>query len=225
MERHPPESEVRAYVFDAYGTLFDFHSAVRRHASALGENAGRVSEIWRSKHLEYAWVRSLCGRYRDFWELAGEALDHALAAAAPEAIHMRTALLDAYRELEAFPEVKPVLTAMKDSGARLSILSNGTHDMLTSAIESAGLSGLLDAVISVDDTRVYKTDARAYALAEMRLGVSGSAVSFQSANRWDVAGAAAHGLRTVWVNRTGQQDEYPDLAPDRVVRSLEELLG
>src|SRR4051812_27859364 len=112
MERHPAESEVRAYVFDAYGTLFDIHSAVRRHASALGKNARNVSEIWRSKHLEYAWVRSVCGRYRDFWELAGEALDYALEAAAPEGMPMRTALLDAYRELEAYPEVKPVLTVL-----------------------------------------------------------------------------------------------------------------
>lgn len=225
MERYPAESEVRAYVFDAYGTLFDIHSVVRRHASALGDNAHRVSEIWRSKHLEYAWVRSLCGRYRDFWELAGQALDHALAAAAPEAIHMRAALLEAYRELEAFPEVKPVLATLKESGAQVAILSNGTPDMLRSAIDSAGLSGLLDAIISVDDIGVYKTDARAYALAETRLGVTGPAVSFQSSNRWDVAGAAAHGFRTVWVNRMGQKDEYPDLAPDRVVHSLEELLG
>jgi 2-haloacid dehalogenase len=218
------ERGIAAYVFDAYGTLLDVNSAVQRHATALGPGAQRVAEIWRTKHLEYAWVRSLAGRYRDFGELAEEALEFALAAAAPEAAALKPELLQAYRELDAYPEVKSVLEALRDSGARLAVLSNGTPAMLESAIRSAGLSGLFEAVISIDEIRVYKTDARAYRLAEKRLGVEGAAISFQSSNRWDIAGAAAHGLYTVWVNRTGHRDEYADLAPCRVVPSLAELL-
>lgn len=221
----PDEGAVGAYVFDAYGTLFDIHSAVRRHAVALGPAAQRVSDLWRAKHLEYAWVRSLAGRYRDFWALADELLDYALAAAAPDGLHLKPALLAAYRELDAYPEAKSVLSALKVAGARLAILSNGTPDMLRGAVEAAGMGELLDALVSIDEIGVYKTDPRAYALAERKLGVSGTAVSFQSSNRWDVAGARAYGFRTVWVNRAGQKDEYPDLPPDRVVRSLEALIA
>ena len=214
---------IRAYVFDAYGTLFDVHAAVRRHAEAVGPNAQRLSDIWRTKQLEYSWVRTLIDRYRDFWSLTEDALDYAIAAAAPEAAAMKPALLDAYRGLDAYPEVRDVLTRLKP-GATLAILSNGSTEMLKSAVESAGLGDLLDHVISVDAIGVFKTDPRVYALVGDTLETMPDEVSFQSSNRWDIAGATAYGFRTVWINRTAQPDEYPDLPPARVLTSLEGLV-
>lgn len=213
---------ISAYVFDAYGTLFDVHAAVRRHAGAIGPQSQRMSDIWRTKQLEYTWIRSLMGRYRDFWSLTEEALDFAIAAAAPDAASLKPDLLDAYRELEAYPEVRGVLTRLKAS-AKLAILSNGSPEMLDTAVASAGIGDLLDAVISVDALQVYKTVPRVYDLVGERMGVPPEAVSFQSSNRWDIAGATAYGFRAVWINRTGQPDEYPDLPPVAVMSSLEGL--
>ncbi|MEP0323592.1 MULTISPECIES: haloacid dehalogenase type II [Alphaproteobacteria] len=213
---------IGAYVFDAYGTLFDVHAAVRRHAGAIGPQSQRLSEIWRTKQLEYTWVRSLMGRYRDFWSLTEEALDFAIAAAAPDAASLKPDLLDAYRELEAYPEVRDVLTRLKAS-AKLTILSNGSPEMLYTAVASAGIGDLLDEVLSVDALQVYKTAPQVYDLVGERMGVRPEAVSFQSSNRWDIAGATAYGFRTVWINRTGQPDEYPDLPPVAVMSSLEGL--
>lgn len=212
------------YVFDAYGTLFDVHAAVRRHADAIGRESERLSEIWRTKQLEYSWVRALSGRYRDFWALTEEALDYALAVAAPGHTAIRSALLAAYRTLDAYPEVAAVLGTLKGRGARRAILSNGSPEMLAAAVSSAGLDGLLDDVISVDDLATYKTTARVYEYAGERLGVRPAEVSFQSSNRWDIAGAVACGLRAVWINRSGQPDEYGDLAPALVLPSLAGLL-
>ncbi len=213
---------IRAYVFDAYGTLFDVHAAVRRHADKIGPTSQRLSEIWRTKQLEYTWVRSLTGRYRDFWSLTEEALDYAIAVAAPEAAPLKPALLDAYRRLDAYPEVREVLARLKQ-GATLAILSNGSTEMLELAVELAGIGDLLDHVFSVDAIGVFKTDPRVYALVGSMLDIMPDQVSFQSSNRWDIAGAAAYGFRAVWINRTGQPDEYADLPPAAVMTSLEGL--
>jgi 2-haloacid dehalogenase len=214
-----------AYVFDAYGTLFDVHAAVRRHAETIGPDSQRLSEIWRVKQLEYTWVRTLAGRYADFWAVTEAALDFALAVAAPARVDLKPALLAAYRELDAFAEVPGALTRLREGGARLAILSNGSPRMLADAARSAGIDTLLDHVVSVDEIAVYKTDPRVYALAVERLGVAAGEISFQSSNRWDVAGAAAFGLRAVWINRAGQPDEYGDLAPAAVMSSLDGLLA
>ena len=214
-----------AYVFDAYGTLFDVHSAVRRHVDAIGrERGGRLSDLWRQKQLEYSWIRALSGRYRDFEATTAEALDFAVAVVAPECAALKPALMDAYHRLDAYPEVAAVLTSLKARGARTAILSNGTPAMLASAIASAGLGALVDVTLSVDSVPTYKTDPRVYQLAVDALGVAPAGISFQSSNRWDVAGAVAFGFSAVWVNRAGSPDEYPDLAPAAVIRSLTELL-
>jgi 2-haloacid dehalogenase len=214
-----------AYVFDAYGTLFDVHAAVRRHAEAIGaQRSERLSEIWRQKQLEFTWIRALAGRYRDFADLTEEALDWALARTAPDQAGLKPALLESYRQLDAYPEVRGVLTRLKATGARTAILSNGTAEMLASAIAAADIGHLLDQCFSVDVLRTYKTDPRVYALAAAGLGVAPGAISFQSSNRWDIAGAVAAGFRAVWVNRSGQPDEYRDLAPYAVIPTLAGLL-
>ena len=211
------------YVFDAYGTLFDVHSAISRHADAIGPEAGRLSEMWRLKQIEYTWNYSLMGRWRDFRDLTAAALDTAAAMHGGLPQGMRGKLLAAYEELDAYPDVAPALKALRARGAKTAILSNGSREMLDNAVRAAGILDLLDAVISVDAVEVFKTSPRVYELVERTLGTKPSQVAFQSSNRWDIAGAKAFGFHVTWVNRTAKPDEYFDLPPDRVIRSLEEL--
>jgi 2-haloacid dehalogenase len=208
------------YVFDAYGTLFDVHAAVRRHAAGLGPEASRLSDLWRAKQLEYSWVRSMAGTYRDFWSLTEDALDTAFAAHPGADRSLRDALLEAYRRLDCYPEVPHVLKDLKATGARVAILSNGTRRMLEQAVRAAGLEAAIDDVMSVDDIGVYKPDPRVYEMATLRYRVFPQAISFQSSNRWDAAGAAKFGFRSVWINRSGAVDEYPDMAPSAVLKDL-----
>ncbi len=212
------------YAFDAYGTLFDVHAAVRRHAAALGPDAARFSETWRAKQLEYSWVRSLAGRYRDFWRLTEDALDFCFAAFPSADKALRPNLLDAYHKLDCYPEVPELIRTLRREGRQIAILSNGTPEMLDAAVEAAGLKGSFDAILSVDPLRLYKTDFRVYDLVTTHFRVYPDAVSFQSSNRWDIAGATGYGFRTVWINRAGVPDEYPDLTPAAVLPSLEGLL-
>jgi 2-haloacid dehalogenase len=146
---------VRAYVFDAYGTLFDVHAAVARHRDAAGPEADRFSEVWRTKQLEYAWMLSAAGHYLDFWTLTERALDHAFARFPTVDRALRAALLDCYFKLDAFPDAKATLQALKLRGMKAAILSNGSPKMLGAAVENAKLSEL-DAVFSVDTIRIYK---------------------------------------------------------------------
>ena len=214
----------KAYVFDAYGTLFDVHSAVARHAAEVGPDAARVSEIWRLKQLEYSWNRSAMGRYRDFWALTGEALDFALAAVPGANGAVRDKLMKAYETLDCYLEVPVVLQEKKQKGAKLAILSNGSPGMLESAVKSAGIDSMLDDVFSVDTVGIFKTSPKTYEMVTQAYGVEPGAISFQSSNRWDVAGATAFGFECRWINRTGQPDEYSDLKPVEVLHDLNGLL-
>ena len=217
---HAPDPGLKAFVFDAYGTLFDVHSAVMRHAARIGPEAGAFSRLWRSKQLEYTWVLSLMGQWQDFWTLTGRALDVALASHPGVDPGLRPDLLAAYRVLDAYPEVPAALARLRARGVRTAILSNGESAMLAEAVASAGLGDRLDAVLSADAVQVFKTSPRVYALVEDALGAAPAEVAFVSSNRWDVAGAAAFGFRPVWVNRTGQPDEYPGLDPAATVPDL-----
>ena len=217
-----PQAE--AVLFDAYGTLFDVHSAVARHAPTIGPEATRLSEIWRAKQLEYSWVLSLAGRYEPFWLLTERALDYAFARCPSVDRSVRPLLLEAYRGLDCYPEVPAVLDALRARGLGTGVLSNGDPAMLQAAIASAGLADRLDPVLSVDAVKVFKTSPRAYALAATALQAAPSGIVFVSSNRWDVAGASAFGLTPVWVNRLGLPDEYPGLEPVAVVTDLAGLL-
>ncbi len=212
------------FVFDAYGTLFDVHSAVARHAADVGPQAERLSELWRSKQLEYTWVRTLAGRYADFQELTEESLDYAADRCGGLTAITRARLLAAYAELSPFPEVRGVLKGLRYRGIKTAILSNGTPAMLAKAVTSAGLEGLFDAVLSVDPLKIYKTAPAAYELVGSQFGTKPDEVTFLSSNRWDIAGATAFGFASIWVNRTGLPDEYAELAPKAVIKSLEALL-
>jgi 2-haloacid dehalogenase len=214
-----------AYVFDAYGTLFDVHAAVRRHAGEIGPDGQLLSEIWRAKQLEYSWVRTLMGSYADFWQLTEQALDFALRKVPSADPALRPKLLEAYWRLDCYPEVPAVLKALKASGAKLAILSNGSPEMLGAAVKSAALDQILDDVFSVDQVKRFKTDPSVYDMVITNWRLYPGAVSFQSSNRWDVAGATKFGFRTVWINRTNQPDEYRDLPPGLILPSLDGLLA
>lgn len=214
---------LNTYVFDAYGTLFDVHAAIARHRKAAGAEAENFSQIWRTKQLEYTWTLTLAGHYIDFWTLTERALDYALARVPSIDRSLRAALLETYLRLDVFPDVRATLTDLKARGARLAILSNGSPDMLASAVEAAQLGPLLDAVLSVDAVQAYKPRPEVYALATTRLGVSRQDVAFASSNRWDIMGAAAFGFRTFWINRSEMPDEYETFPPAHRLRGLAEL--
>jgi 2-haloacid dehalogenase len=212
----------RAFVFDAYGTLFDVHAAIGRHRAAAGPDADRFSEIWRTKQLEYSWTLTLAGRYLDFWTLTERALDFAFARFPSVDQALRPKLLDAYRTLEPFSDALPALRALRAGGASTAILSNGSPEMLTAAVDAAGIGAELDAALSVDAVRIYKPRPEAYALATERFNVKAVDVVFVSSNRWDVMGAASFGFRTAWINRANAAEEYAP-APDAVLTSLNAL--
>ncbi|MBN7755902.1 haloacid dehalogenase type II [Nitratireductor aquimarinus] len=213
-----------AYVFDAYGTLFDVHAAVRRHAGEIGPEGQRFSELWRAKQLEYSWVFTLMGEYTDFWTMTERALDFAFARIPSVDRRLRQDLLDAYWQLDCYEEVPAVLKALKAGGARLAVLSNGSPAMLESAIRSSALDTVLDEVFSVETVRRFKTDQSVYEMVTNAWRIYPQNVSFQSSNRWDVAGAQHFGFRTVWLNRTDQPDEYEEFPPDLILPSLDGLL-
>ena len=214
---------ITACVFDAYGTLFDVHSAVGKHRPRLGDKADAVSGMWRAKQLEYTWQRTILDRYVDFWRVTADGLDYALDARGIDDAALRDDLLHAYLSLDCYPEVPAVLNTLRDAGLRNAILSNGSPMMLEAAVESAGLGGLFDAVISVDDLGMYKPSPEVYQLAMDELDTGRGQVSFQSSNGWDAAAAATFGFRVAWCNRFGQARERLPDAPDVEIRTLDAL--
>ena len=212
-----------AYVFDAYGTLFDVHAAVRKHAGEMGPDGQAFSDLWRAKQLEYSRIRTLMGAHADFWTLTEQALDHAFARFPSADPKLKASLLDAYWHLDCYPEVPSVLKSLKSRGARIAILSNGTPQMLQSAVKKAGLDLIIDDIFSVETVRAFKTAPAVYDMVTTTYRLYPNVVSFQSSNRWDVAGATKFGFRTVWINRGDMPDEYADFGPSLILPSLESL--
>jgi 2-haloacid dehalogenase len=217
------EVKTLAYVFDAYGTLFDVHAAIARHRAAAGPDAVQFSQLWRLKQLEYAWTLTLAGRYVDFWTLTERALDYAFASLPSVDRALRPKLLEAYLRLDAFADARIALSALKARGLRVAILSNGSPAMLQAAVEASGLAGFCDAVLSVDAVRMYKPRPEVYALVTDAFGISAAQAVFVSSNRWDVMGAASFGFRPLWVNRATLPEEYADQPPVQVITDLTAL--
>jgi 2-haloacid dehalogenase len=197
-------------MFDAYGTLFDVHAPAAALTARLGPVAADISRLWRQKQLEYSWTLSLRGRYRSFWDLTAEALEHALQAHGLAGdTTLRDTLLRDYRQLTTYREVPDLLRQLQQAGLRLALLSNGDPDLLDDLVDHAQLRPFLPLNISVAEARIYKPDQRIYRLGLDRLGVDAAArCAFVSSNAWDAAGAAQAGLQVFWVNRTGQPIEY-----------------
>ena len=213
--------EVKGLLFDAYGTLFDVHSVVTA-ARAVTEDPEALSALWRQKQLEYTWLRSLMGRYEDFWAVTESALTFAgrrLGLRVDAAARRR--LMDAYLALDAYPEVREALGRLRDLPC--AILSNGAPRMLEAVVAKNRLGERFRAVISVDEVRTFKPAPAVYALGPARLGLPRDAIGFVSSNAWDAAGAKAFGLRVAWVNRQRAPAEELGVTPDLEVRDLSQL--
>jgi len=214
---------IKACVFDAYGTLFDFAAAARKCRDVLGDDIDKLTALWRDKQLQYTWLRAAQGLHADFWQVTGDALDFSLETLGIDKPRLREQLMTLYLTLDPFPEVPEVLRQLKAAGMRTAILSNGSPKMLDAVVKAAKLETLLDAVLSVEVVGVYKPHPKVYQLAIDRLGVPASAISFQSSNAWDAYAASAFGMKVVWCNRYRQRPERLPGAPDREVQSLAEL--
>ncbi len=218
-----PLHDIRAVVFDAYGTLFDVASAAERAKAQLGPRWQPLADLWRAKQLQYTWLRSLMGRHADFWRVTGDALDFALESHGIDDPALRAHLMSLYERLGAYPEARPSLERLHARGLKLAILSNGAPRMLAEAAESAGLAPLLGAVLSVEQVGIYKPSPAVYKLALDRFRLWPAEILFVSANGWDACGAKASGLRVAWCNRAGQPAERIPERPDVEIRSLAEL--
>ncbi len=216
---------IKGCVFDAYGTLFDFNSAVAHCRDALGEQADTLTKIWREKQLQYTWLRSLMGRHKDFWQVTGDALDFAMNSLGMLDMTLRDRLMSLYRTLDAFPEVPATLKQLKSAGLKTAILSNGSPEMLLSAASGTDITHLLDAVLSVEEVGIYKPHPSVYKIAVDSLSLAAQAICFVSANAWDAHGASAFGLKVVWCNRYGQGHEFLPGEADVEVSTLAEIPG
>ena len=212
-------------VFDAYGTLFDVAGAARQAATEPGHEVlatvwPRLAEDWRRKQLEYTWLRAITGNHVDFRQVTADGLDWAMEASGVTGEVLRTRLLALYDELPAYAEVPDMLNALKSQDFATAILSNGSPEMLASAIRSAGIGADLDAVLSVEDVGIFKPSARVYELVGSHFGTAPNKVLFISSNGWDVCSAAGFGFATAWVNRAGLPMDRLPARPDHVVPDL-----
>ena len=219
----PAFEDIGACVFDAYGTLFDFNSAVERCRDRIGGRADELSTIWRQKQLQYTWLRSLMGRFEDFWHITGAALDHAMSSVGLSDPALRAELMQLYMALDTYPDVHQSLEALKDAGLKTAILSNGSSTMLFAVVKNAGLDGLIDSILSVDRVGIFKPHPSVYQIAVDELKLPANRISFQSANGWDANGGAAFGFKVAWINRFGQPPESLPGEIQAELTSLEEL--
>ena len=225
MQTSTPPGALRALAFDAYGTLFDVYSVTSLCEQLFPGNGMALAVTWRTKQLQYSLLRSLMNRYKDFWQVTQDGLVYSAHSLKLDLTpDKRKRLMDAYMTLAAFPDVKPGLQQLKSMGLRLAVLSNGEPKMLQSAVKSAGIDGLLDAVISVDEVRIFKPHPRVYELASTHLGAPRDSIGFVSSNNWDVNGAGSAGLAAFWIQRAAAEPpEELGYPAARVVHALTDL--
>jgi 2-haloacid dehalogenase len=225
MQSSPQPIKIKALAFDAYGTLFDVFSVTSLCDQLFPGNGNALAQQWRAKQLQYSLLRSLMGRYEDFWQITEDGLMYAASTLKLDlTADKRKRLMDAYLTLTAFPDVKPGLEALKKQGLRLAILSNGEPKMLQAAVENAGITSLLDAVISVEAAKTFKPAPQVYELVAARLTAAAAEVGFVSSNNWDINGAGSAGLYTVWIQRSAaERQEELGFPAKRIVHALTEL--
>lgn len=215
---------LKALVFDAYGTLFDVHSVSAEGERCFPGHGAELSRLWRQKQLEYTWLRSLMGRYEDFERVTAGALVHACTALKLTlGEQAQESLMGAYMKLLPYPEVRGALASL--ATRKRAILSNGSPRMLEAVVKNAVLSSAFDAVISVDQLKIFKPHPSVYKLAVDKLGVTTAEIGFVSSNFWDVSGAASFGFRTFWINRTGQVPDELGFRPSAILTGLDQLAG
>ena len=223
--RVPNPGRIRALAFDAYGTLFDVLSVTSLCEELFPGNGMALAGTWRAKQLQYSVLRSMMNRYKDFWQVTQDGLVYAAHSLTLDlTADKRGRLMDAYLTLAAFPDVRPGLQQLKARGLRLAVLSNGEPKMLQSAAKSAGIADLLDAIISVDEVKVFKPSPRVYELASSRLNIAKSDIGFVSSNNWDVNGAGSAGLTAFWIQRgAAEPPEELDYPAAHVVHTITDL--
>lgn len=215
--------QIKACIFDAYGTLFDVNSACRELSKEVGHNWESLASLWRLRQVEYTWLRNSMNEYIDFWQITSDALDYAMETLEIENIKLKQDLLALYLKLEAYPEVKDLLKKLKQKGFKTGILSNGSIKMLNSAVDNANIRDLLDGILSVEECEIYKPSKKVYDLVEKNIKVKKENVMFFSSNAWDMHAASNYGFNTIWVNRFNAKLERLPGKPKNIVNSLEKI--
>ena len=214
---------IKAIIFDAYGTLFDVNSAAKKCKDKIGNKWEDFANYWRTTQLEYTWLRSLMNRHKDFWQVTEDSLDKSMKAYKIDS-SMRNELLDLYKKLSTFPEVKKVLNYLKERNYKLAILSNGTPALLNELVKSNNLDNIFDDIFSIEEVRIYKPDSKVYDLPIKKYQIQKDEVAFLSANTWDVSGGGNYGYSAIWVNRNKNFFDNLDYKPENEVENLKQLL-
>ena len=215
--------KIKVIIFDAYGTLFDVNSAAEKCKEKIGDKWESFANYWRTTQLEYTWLRSLMKRHKDFWQVTEDSLDKSLLAFKIDP-NMRSELLNLYKILNTFPEVKEVLKNLKEKKYKISILSNGTPDLLDALVKSNDLEKMFDDIFSIEEVGIYKPDGKVYDMPIKRYKVEKNEVAFLSANTWDVSGAGNFGFNAIWVNRNKNIFDKLDYIPHNEINNLNGLL-
>jgi len=214
---------IKAIIFDAYGTLFDVNSAAEKCKDKIGDKWEGFANYWRTTQLEYTWLRSLMKRHKDFWQVTEDSLDKSMKAYEIDS-SMRNELLDLYKILSPFKEVPEVLKSLKDKNLKLAILSNGTPDLLNQLVKSNNLDNLFDDLFSIEQVKIYKPDSKVYDLPIKKYKIKPEEIVFLSANTWDVSGGGNYGYNSVWVNRNKSHFDNLDYHPKNEIGNLTQLL-
>ncbi len=213
----------KAVVFDAYGTLFDVNSAAEKCKDKIGDNWEAFANFWRTTQLEYTWLRSLMKRHKDFWKITEDSLNKSMKVFNINQ-NMKSELLNLYKVLSPYPEVKNVLENLKKKNYKLAILSNGTPKLLNELVSRNNLDNLFDDLFSIEEVKVYKPDSKVYDLPVIKYKIKPTDITFLSANTWDVSGGGNYGYNSVWVNRNKSQFDILDYQPKNEIGNLSQLL-
>ena len=214
---------IKAIIFDAYGTLFDVNSAAEKCKSKIGDKWESFANYWRKTQLEYTWLRSLMGRHKDFWQITEDSLDKSMKAFSIDP-KMKNELLNLYTTLSSYKEVPETLKILKEKKFKLAILSNGTPSLLNQLIKSNNLDNLFDDLFSIEDVKIYKPDSKVYDIPIKKYQISKNEIVFLSSNTWDVSGGGNYGYNSIWVNRNQNIFDNLDYNPRYKIKNLLELL-
>jgi len=214
---------IKAIIFDAYGTLFDVNSAAEKCKEKIGDKWEGFANYWRTTQLEYTWLRSLMNRHKDFWQITEDSLDKSMIFFNIDQ-SMRNELLDLYKILSTFPEVKEVLAKLKERKIKLAILSNGTPSLLNELVKSNNLNNIFDDIFSIEEVGIYKPDSKVYNIPIKKYQIKQNEVAFLSANTWDVSGGGNYGYNSIWVNRNNNIFDKLDYKPKKQIKNLKEIL-
>ena len=213
---------IKAIIFDAYGTLFDVNSAAEKSKDKIGDKWEAFANYWRTTQLEYTWLRSLMKRHKDFWQITEDSLDKSMGVFKIDN-SMKDELLNLYKILSPFEEVPKVLKSLKEKNLKLAILSNGTPSLLNELVQSNKLDNLFDDLFSIEEVGIYKPDSKVYDLPIKKYQIQKNEVAFLSANTWDVSGGGNYGFNSIWVNRNNNIFDNLDFKPDYEIKNLVKL--